>query len=64
MRERKHAVVLDLGEVTFVDSTGLSALMDAHFEAERAGCAFSIRRPSKAVRRVVALAGVERVLGD
>jgi anti-sigma B factor antagonist len=63
MRRLGHAVVLDLAEVTFIDSTGLSALMDAYFEARSGGPEFSIRQPSAAVRRVVALAGVAQVLG-
>jgi anti-anti-sigma factor len=52
------------GELTFIDSTGLSALMDAHFESERNGWDFAVRRPSSAVRRVVELAGVGQVLGE
>ena len=62
MRAHGHPVTLDLAEVTFIDSTGLSALMDAHFEAERNGWEFSIRSPSAAVLRVVALAGMHEVL--
>ena len=54
--------MLDLAEVTFIDSTGLSALMDARAESERNGWEFSVRHPSAAVRRVVELAGLERVL--
>jgi anti-anti-sigma factor len=64
LRERGHAVMLDLAAVTFIDSTGLSALMDAHFAAQRNGWDFSVRHPSAAVRRVVELAGVGQVLGD
>jgi anti-sigma B factor antagonist len=64
MRRLGHAVVLDLAEVTFIDSTGLSALMDAYLESERDGWDFSVRCPSAAVRRVVELAGVGQLLGD
>ena len=63
LRAYNHAVVLDLSEVTFMDSTGLTILMDAWLEAERDGWSFSIRSASPAVRRVVALAGVERLIG-
>jgi anti-sigma B factor antagonist len=55
-------VVLDLAAVTFIDSTGLSALMDARAESDRNGWDFSVSRPSPAVRRVVELAGLEYVL--
>jgi anti-sigma B factor antagonist len=56
-------VVLDLAAVTFMDSTGLSALMDAQADSARNGWDFSVRRPSDAVRRVVELAGLEHLLG-
>ena len=62
LRRRQHAVVLDLAAVTFIDSTGLSALMDARVASDRNGWDFSVRRPSAAVRRVVELAGLEHVL--
>jgi anti-sigma B factor antagonist len=62
LRRRHHAVVLDLAAVTFIDSTGLSALMDARAESDRNGWEFSVSRPSPAVRRVVELAGLEHVL--
>jgi anti-anti-sigma factor len=62
MRTHRHPVVLDLAGVTFMDSTGLTTLMDAWLESEQNGCAFSVRAASPAVRRVVALAGVEQML--
>jgi anti-sigma B factor antagonist len=64
LRAHDHAVVLDLTDLTFIDSTGLTILMDAYLEAERDGWAFSIRAASPPVRRVFALAGVERLIGD
>jgi anti-sigma B factor antagonist len=63
MRRRGHAVVLDLDEVTFMDSTGLSALLDAYRESQSDGWAFSVRAASPAVWRVLELAGVGRMLG-
>ncbi len=64
MRAHRHPVVLDLAGVTFMDSTGLTMLMDAWLESERDGWSFSVRAASPAVRRVVALAGVERLLRE
>ncbi|HWK26139.1 MAG TPA: STAS domain-containing protein [Solirubrobacter sp.] len=55
LRARRHAVALDLSEITFMDSTGLATLLAAGAE---------LRRPSHAVRRVFELAGVARLLGD
>jgi anti-anti-sigma factor len=62
LRRRHHAVVLDLAAVTFIDSTGLSALMDARCESDRNGWEFSLQHPSPAVQRVIELAGLEQML--
>jgi anti-anti-sigma factor len=62
LRRHGHAVTLDLAEVTFMDSTGLTTLMDARLQAERDGWRFTVRRPSAAVRRVFDLAGVGSLL--
>jgi anti-anti-sigma factor len=59
-----HAVALDLAEVTFMDSTGLTTLMDAQLAAQSNGWTFEIRRASPAVKRVFDLAGVGRLLGE
>ena len=64
LRHHGHAVTLDLAEVTFMDSTGLTTLMDAHLAAANNGWSFEIRRPSRAVRRVFELAGVTRLLDE
>jgi anti-anti-sigma factor len=62
LRAHGHPVVLDLAAVTFMDSTGLNALLAARMDAERDGWEFRIHRPSSAVRRVALLAGVDRML--
>lgn len=64
LRRRGRPVELDLAAVTFMDSTGLTALMDAHVAAQGNGWTFGIRRASPAVRRVLELAGVTRLLGE
>jgi anti-sigma B factor antagonist len=64
LRRQGHAVELDLAEVTFMDSTGLTTLMDAHLAAQSNGWSFSVRRTSSAVRRVFELAGVTRLLDE
>ena len=52
-RRQGHAVVLDLAEVTFMDSTGLTTLMDAHVAAESNGC--RVRDPARLARRTPGL---------
>jgi anti-sigma B factor antagonist len=64
LRHHGHAVTIDLAEVTFMDSTGLTMLMDAHHAAQRDGSSFTIRRPSSAVTRVFDLAGVRSLLDE
>jgi len=64
LRHHGHAVVVDLAEVTFMDSTGLTTLMDAYLLAERNGWSFSVRRPSPPVQRVFDLSGMSRMLGE
>ena len=64
LRHHGHAVTLDLAEVTFMDSTGLTTLMDAKVQADRNGWSFAVSRPSPAVKRVFELAGVQRLLDE
>jgi anti-sigma B factor antagonist len=59
-----HPVALDLADVSFMDSSGLRLLLDAHRAAERDGRAFELRRPSPAVRRVLRLAHAEHLLAE
>ena len=46
-------VVLDLADVDFIDSSGLSALLDAHLLAEKASGVLVLRNPSRAVSRLL-----------
>ena len=64
LRHHGHAVTVDLAEVTFMDSTGLTTLMDAKMQADRNGWSFRVSRPSPAVRRVFDLAGVRSLLDE
>jgi anti-sigma B factor antagonist len=54
-------IVLDLGGLTFVDSTGISCLVQAA-RSYRDRPRLRILRPSGEVGRVLALTGVDRVL--
>jgi anti-sigma B factor antagonist len=55
-------VVIDLGGVTFCDSSGLGALLDVQRAAERRGASVVLRSVPNAVGRVLELAGVNDVL--
>ena len=50
--------VVDLGGVTFIDSTGLKGLLRAQKAARQRGDDLILRHPSKAVRRVLEVTGL------
>ena len=53
-------VVVDLQQVTFMDSHGLVLLVSALEKARTAGRPMVLRSPSKSVRRVFDLCGIDR----
>jgi anti-sigma B factor antagonist len=55
-------LVLDLASVDFIDSVGLSVLIETHTRAQSGGPRLEITRPSANVRRIVRLAGYEGIL--
>ena len=57
------AVVVDMGGVGFLDSTGLAALLNASRRLRRSGRELSLVGLQDAVRQVVRLAHLERDLG-
>jgi anti-sigma B factor antagonist len=54
-------LVLDMSGVTFMDSTGIGALVDVGRSAQDAGISFTIRRPSARVVRTLEAAGLTDV---
>jgi anti-anti-sigma factor len=48
-------VVVDLGSVGFMDSSGLRSLLEARRRCREAGRAFALARPSEPVQRVLEL---------
>ncbi|MFF8386911.1 STAS domain-containing protein [Streptomyces kanasensis] len=54
--------VLDLGAVTFMDSSGVNVLVTAHQAAHRAGGWLRLAAPSDPVMRVVELVGLDTVI--
>ena len=49
---------VDLSEVSFIDSSGLNALVRASRVADGAGASLVLLAPSRAVRRVLLLSGL------
>jgi anti-sigma B factor antagonist len=52
-------VVVDLGEVAFMDSTALSALMRSKDTLGQRGISLRLAAPSKAVERIFSVTGFE-----
>lgn len=55
-------LVIDLGGVSFCDSSGLGALLDVHRTADQQGAAVVLRSVPATVARVLDMAGVGDVL--
>ncbi len=59
---RPRKVVLDLGAVDFMDSSGLGIIMGRRVFAEKLGAAFVLANPSRRVARIIELAGLARII--
>lgn len=57
-----RTVVIDLTNMTFVDSSGLSVLVGAYRRLRERGGDLSLRRPSRSTRKVFEITGLDRVL--
>jgi anti-anti-sigma factor len=55
-------VIVDLAEVTFMDTTGLDAIVVANRRANVAGRLFVLRAPSHHVMRVLEVTGLDRAV--
>jgi anti-anti-sigma factor len=62
LAEPVEQLVVDLGEVTFVDSTGMGMVLEVHDRARTEGFKLRLLRGPKDVQRVFELAGVADVL--
>lgn len=51
-------LLLDLAAVTFIDSTGLGAIVQIAGDAEDAGLGFALGRPSDRVNRILTASGM------
>ena len=59
---RARLLVLDLRELTFIDSSGVHVIVDACVRAERAPCRVVVIQGSPQVQRVFALTGLDRLI--
>jgi anti-sigma B factor antagonist len=55
-------VTIDMTDVSFIDSSGLSVIIGAHKKAEDGGIALVLQGPTARVVRLLELTGLNRVL--
>ena len=60
--EGRHRLVIDLNKVSFVDSSGLGALISGLKAARVAGGDLRLARPDKQVRYILEVSTLDRVL--
>ncbi|MFC0533677.1 STAS domain-containing protein [Phytohabitans kaempferiae] len=61
---RPRTLSVDLGGVTFLDSTGLSALVYAHQRARAEGVTLAVSSPQPQVRRLLDVTGLLTVFTE
>jgi len=54
---------VDLKDATFIDSTGLGALIDGYRATHETGCAFLVINPTAGFRRVLSVTGLCDLFG-
>jgi anti-sigma B factor antagonist len=59
-----RSLIVDAYGLTFIDSSGLKALLHARAAATDAGVAFRVSEPSPALRWMAEVTGVEDLLDD
>jgi stage II sporulation protein AA (anti-sigma F factor antagonist) len=59
---RPQRVVLDLSEISFMDSSGLGLIMGRYALIKDFGGTLSLRAPTVAVMKILTLAGMERMI--
>jgi anti-sigma B factor antagonist len=62
LEARFPTVILDLREVTFIDSTGLRAIVSADSRSRMNGFELKIVRGSEDVQKLLYLAGLDKIL--
>ena len=59
---RPQKVILDLSEISFMDSSGLGLIMGRYSLIKDLGGTLTLRAPTPAVMKILTLAGMERMI--
>lgn len=60
--KRPEELILDLSRVTFMDSSGLGLILGRFSKAQELGIAFKVINPTPQIKRILDLAGAERLI--
>lgn len=55
-------IIIDMGDVAYVDSAGLGALVSTALGARHQGCALQLVRPSTRLQQLIAMARLQSVI--
>ena len=61
-RDQSSNLILDLGEVPYMDSAGLGAILGAYTSCERKGRRFGLARVSQRVLTLLQVVGVDKMV--
>ena len=56
------ALVIDMADVTFMDSSGLRVLIELNQRVTEAGTSLTVRAPSRAVERIIEISGLSDLI--
>ncbi len=59
---RRQNITLDLARVARIDAAGLAALITLYCDACKAGYRFTIENPSRHVREILSIVGLDKLL--
>lgn len=60
--EKPGTLTLNLAGVSFMDSSGLGLILGRLNKAEEVGCVLTIENPSPQIRKILDLAGIDRLI--
>ena len=59
---RPRRLVMDLGSISFMDSSGLGLIMGRYSKMQVIGGEFVLRRPCDGVMRIIRLSGLDKII--
>lgn len=60
--KKPHTIILDLSSVEFMDSSGLGLILGRYTLSSDMGAKLILYHPTKRIKRILSLAGIERII--